>query len=100
MTEKPQLLLSDSGTSSKRPRQTLLSVEACSRIHTLATYIPTGTVRRLTDGLEPIKSVAWETYADTQGTADERIMCVLVQGGKEFTYSIEENGANNNPWER
>ncbi len=63
------------------------------------TDIPTGTVRRLTEGSEPVTSIAWETYTNTQNLADEHIVYVLLQDGKEFTYSVEKNGANNDPWE-
>jgi len=62
--------------------------------------VATGKVRRLTDGTEPVTSVAWETYRIAPGVDDERIVYVLVRDGKELTYSVKKDGADNNPWQR
>jgi hypothetical protein len=60
--------------------------------------VTTGKVRRLTEGTEPVTSVAWETYRNDRDVEDERIVYVLIRGGKELIYSVEKNGAENNPW--
>ena len=62
--------------------------------------VATGRVRRLTEGTEPVTGVAWETYRNEEGEKDERIVYVLVREGREFLYSVERDGANNNPWWR
>ncbi|MBN1888789.1 MAG: hypothetical protein JW850_12410 [Thermoflexales bacterium] len=57
--------------------------------------VVTGKVRKLTDGTNPVTSVAWET--DKNRNMD-RIVYVLVRDNVEFFYSVEKNGANNGLW--
>jgi Tol biopolymer transport system component len=65
-----------------------------------ATEVATKEVRRLTDGVEPATSVAWETYRIAPNIDDERIVYTLVRDNKELTYSVKKDGADNNPWQR
>jgi hypothetical protein len=60
--------------------------------------VDTGKVRRLTEGTEPVTSVAWELYEDDQNMDHERIVYVLIKDGRELIYSVEKDGAENNPW--
>lgn len=64
------------------------------------TDVPTGTVRQLTQGFELVLSIAWETFTNTLGVQDERIVYVVKQDGNHTVYSIEKNGAENNLWQR
>ena len=51
-------------------------------------------------GLRAESPLAWSQ--DEQHIAFvgyNQIVYVLLQDGKEFTYSVEKNGANNDPWE-
>jgi len=60
--------------------------------------VATGKVRRLTEGTDPVTSVAWETFKNDQNVDDERIVYVLVRDSEERIYSVEKDGAENNPW--
>jgi WD40 repeat protein len=60
--------------------------------------VATGKVRRLTEGTEPVTSVAWEKYRNDQDVDDEQIVYVLIRDGRELIYSVEKDGAENNPW--
>jgi dipeptidyl aminopeptidase/acylaminoacyl peptidase len=61
--------------------------------------VATGKVRRLTEGTEPVTSVAWEKYRNDQDVDDEQIVYVLIRDGRELIYSVEKDGAENNPWQ-